>query len=412
MPADRQTALMDVEYRPISGDQFDAFARVSRIAFGQEPFAADAPFSFGRSELERTRAAFVGDEIVGSGRNFSLELTVPGGAIVPASGVSWIAVLPSHRRRGVLAGMMTALYDDSVDHGEALSVLTASEGGIYDRFGYGVATWRMSFHVERAHGAFLAPIADDGQIRYVERAEALECFPAVYSAACRLRPGMVSRPDAWWDESLYHFVPPTKAGFFVVHETADGTVDGFVVYEIEGDFSNGINQSRLRVFDIVALTAATRALLWQFVLSVDLVQEISAAQIAVDDPLRFLLADVRRLRVDAVNDQLWVQIVDIERALEARRYSTTDRLVLEVHAGSTVARVALDGGPEAAQCRATTASPDLVLGQAQLGSIYLGGVRAEQHAAAGTIEESTPGAVARLDAMFASYPSPATPTWF
>lgn len=407
---------MDVEYRAITEAEFDAFTRVGRIAFGQEPFTPETPWGFAWSELDRTRAAFVGDEIVGTGRNYSFELTLPGGAIVPAAGVSWISVLPSHRRRGVLGGMMAALREDAVAHGEALSVLTASEGGIYGRFGYGVATWRMHFHVERSHSAFATPWNDNGQMRYVERAEALARFPAVYARACRLRPGMVSRPDEWWEESLFNFAPPTKACFFVLHEDADGAADGFLTYESAGDWTTGVSRRHLHVLDLVALTPEVRALFWQLAFSVDLVHTVGAGQVATDDPLRFLLSDVRRLRVDAVNDQLWVQIVDVERALEARRYSTTDRVTLEIHDGApaapTVTRVELEGGPDAAQCRTTAAAPDVVVGLSQLGSIYLGGTRAEQHAAAGSIEERTPGAVARLDAMFASYPLPATPTWF
>ena len=404
--------MMAVEYRAITPDEFDAFLRVGRIAFGAEPIAPGTPMGFGRSELERTHAAFVDDEIVGTGRNFSLELTLPGGAIVPAAGVSWIAVLPSHRRRGVLTGLMAALHDDAVAHGEAVSILSASEGGIYSRFGYGVATWRVHLHVERAQSAFATPLLDDGKMRFVDRADALARFPSVYERACPLRPGMVSRPDAWWEESLFNFAPLTKACFFVEHEGADGVVDGYVTYEVTGDFSLGLNRANLHVFDLVALNARARALLWQFAFSVDLVHDVSAAQVAIDDPLRFLLADVRRLRVDAVNDHLWVQIVDVERALEARRYAVADRVVLEVRDGSAVARVALDGAPDGAQCRSTSATPDVVLGRSQLGSIYLGGVRAEQHAAAGTVVEVTPGALARVDAMFASYPAPASPTWF
>jgi predicted acetyltransferase len=282
---------VDVEYRAITDDEFGAFARADMIAFGQEPFPPETPFGFARSELDRTRAAFVGDEIVGSGRNYSLELTLPGGAIVPAAGVSWISVLPSHRRRGVMRGMMAALRDDAIAHGEAFSILTASEGVIYGRFGYGVATWRTHLHVERPYSAFAAPIRDEGRIRYVERAEALERFPAVYAQACRLRPGMVSRPDAWWEESLFHFAPPDKACFFVLHEGTDGASDGFLAYEISGEWSTGINRKHLQVIDLITLTPHVRAALWQFAFSVDLVHTITSSQVAIDDPLRFLLAD-------------------------------------------------------------------------------------------------------------------------
>lgn len=403
---------MDAEYRPITRDDLGAFTRVGTVAFGGEPFAPGTPLGFAESELDRSRGAFVGDEIVGTGRNYSFELTVPGGAVIPAAGVSWIAVMHSHRRRGVLRGMMAALDDDAAAHGEAVSMLTASEGGIYGRFGYGVATWRTHLHVERAHSAFVSAPRDEGRFRYLSRAEALEQFPRVFARAMPLRPGMVSRPDAWWEESLFNFAPPTKASFFVLHEAADGTADGFVTYEISGDFTEGINRKTLTVLDLVALTSEVRALLWHFAFSVDLIETVAASQIALDDPLRFLLADVRRLRVDAVNDHLWLKIIDVESALEARRYSTTDRVVLEIQDGPKVTRVALDGAPDTAVCRTTKASPDLVLGIAQLGSIYLGGVRAEQLAAAGTVSERTRGALARVDAMFASYPTAHCSTWF
>jgi predicted acetyltransferase len=326
--------------------------------------------------------------------------------------VSWIAVLPSHRRRGVLRGMMAALDDEAAAHGEAVSILTASEGGIYGRFGYGVATWRTHLHVERAHSTFASVPADEGQFRCVARAEALERFPAVFARAFPLRPGMVSRPDAWWEESLFNYAPPSKASFFVLHEAADGTPDGFLAYEITGEFSKGLNRKVLHVVDLVGLSSDVTTLLWQYAFSVDLVETVAATHVAVDDPLRFLLADVRRLRVDALNDHLWVKIIDVDRALAARRYATTDRLVLEIHDGPSATVVALDGAPDAAACVGTKASPDLVLGISQLGSIYLGGVRTEQLAAAGRIEERTPGALARADAMFAAYPSPHCSTWF
>ena len=402
---------MDVEYRAITEDDFDAFVRVGRVSFGAKPLAPEAPLGYAHSELDRTRAAFVGGQLVGTGRNYSVEMTLPGAAVVPVAGLTWVSVLPSHRRSGVLTGLMGALRDDAVSRGEAISILTASEGGIYGRFGYGVATLRLHVHVDRAHSGFALPRSDDGRMRVVNRAEALQRFPAVYAQACRLRPGMVTRPELWWEESLFNEAPPSEACFFVIHEDSGGSADGFVVYEISGGFELGINRKHLQVSDLVAVTEPVRALLWQFAFSVDLVETIGAAPFAVDDPLRFLLADGRRLRVDAVNDHLWIQIVDVARALEARRYSSAECVTLEVHDGAAVTRVQLDGGPDGARCTRTAAPPDLVLGLSQLGSIYLGGVRAEQLAAAGTIEERTTGAVRRVDAMFASYPSPVCLTW-
>jgi predicted acetyltransferase len=326
--------------------------------------------------------------------------------------VSWIAVKPTFRRQGVLRRMMTALDADARERGETISILTASEGAIYERFGYGVATWRMNFSVARAHAALAAVPRDDGRVRYIDRADALRRFPPIYARACAQRPGMVSRPDLWWEESFAQFLPADKASFFVVHEDGDGGDDGFLAFEVSGDFEHGAHHTTLHVVDLITTRPTARATLWDFACSVDLIETISGARFPVDDPLRFLLTDSRQLRVHALFDHLWLKILDIERALEARRYATTERIVLEVRDHDAVARYELDGGPDGAQCRVTTAEPDLELGVATLGSVYLGGTRLEQHHAAGRVVEHTAGAVARADAMFASYPAPASPTWF
>ena len=46
-----------------------------------------------------------GPEIVGMSLYLYLRLTVPGGVVLPAAGVTWVAVAPTHRRRGLLREM-------------------------------------------------------------------------------------------------------------------------------------------------------------------------------------------------------------------------------------------------------------------------------------------------------------------
>src|SRR4051794_8901962 len=135
---------MAVEYRAVAPDEYDDFLETDRIGFGLPARKPDAPDSWSRGELERTRAAFEDGRIVGAGRNYSFEVTVPGGGLLPAAAISWISVLPTHRRRGILTGTMAALHADARDHGEPVGILTASESAIYGRFGYGIATWRLA----------------------------------------------------------------------------------------------------------------------------------------------------------------------------------------------------------------------------------------------------------------------------
>ena len=56
--------------------------------------------------------------------------------------------------------------------------------------------------------------------------------------------------------------------------------------------------------------------LLQFLLSIDLKKSVSAWDRPVDDPLRWRLADYRRMKVGESGDHLWVRLLDVERALE------------------------------------------------------------------------------------------------
>jgi predicted acetyltransferase len=406
---------MTIEYRPVTTDEFDRLLEVDRTGFGQRPRKPGSPDTWARAEMDRTRGAFEHGELVGASRNYSFEVTVPGGALLPAAAVSWVSVLATHRRRGVLTGMMDALHDDAREHGEPVAILTASESVIYGRFGYGVSTWRLGLSVERVRAHFVDHHPDAGRARYVTEAEASKIFPNVYDAARRDRAGMVSRPDFWWPEVLAWFTDEEfPASFRVVHEAADGSVDGYLIYGIEDPgWSQGVPSRRLHVIDLVTTSDDARAALWRFAFGVDLISAVVAHSLPVDEPLQFMLTDPRRARVDFIVDGMWLCILDEMAALPARSYASAGRVTFEVHRpGGEVRRLTLDATPDGAECRATTESPDIRLGASQLSAAFLGGVPLGQLLRAGRIEEVTSGAVANADAMFATSPAPAMTSWF
>ncbi|MBV8559925.1 MAG: sterol carrier protein domain-containing protein, partial [Acidimicrobiia bacterium] len=171
------------------------------------------------------------------------------------------------------------------------------------------------------------------------------------------------------------------------------------------NWDDNIPQYTLRVVQLSAPTAAVRAALWRYCLDVDLVAKVQFENIPVAEPMRWLLRDPRRLRATTVADFLWVRLVDVARALEARRYRVAGRLVLEVvdpFLPENEGRFDLDAGPDGARCRRSGDAPDLRLSVAELGSAYLGGVSLASLAAAGRVEECTPGAVVRADLLFGS----------
>ncbi len=124
--------------------------------------------------------------------------------------------------------------------------------------------------------------------------------------------------------------------------------------------------------------------------------------------------DPRRLALP-IGDGIWVRILDLPAALAARAWAADDTLVLQVtddlvpaNAG-TWRLVTRDG---TATIDRADAAPDVTLGIAELGALYLGGIRADQLARAGRITASDPAAIRRLDALHAVGRQPWCPAGF
>jgi len=411
---------MDVELRAVTDDEFEDLLRVDNAAFGSSAPDAEEVATYRKAiELDRTRAVFEGGRMVAASANLSLELTLPGLTTVPAAGVTLVGVLPTHRRRGHLRRMMASLLDDAATRGEPLAILLASESLLYGRFGYGLASSHTSVEIESRHGA-LWPSAPDGggRIDLFGAEHAAKVLPALLDRARRLLPGDIRRPDAWW-EALFGDAEKHRRGagpnFYAVHESVSGEADGFATYRVKSEWQSGLHKGRVIANEVVGLNPAAEADLWRFLFSLDLTEVVEAARRPLDDPLRWMLVDPRRLRVTMVGDFLWVRLVDVAAALSARRYQVEATLVFEVSDDvrpETAGRYRLDGGPDGAACRRTTDRADLALGVEDLGALYLGGVAASALAAAGRVTEVRPGSLRRADAMLASHPAPFSRTGF
>jgi predicted acetyltransferase len=386
---------------------------VDRRGFGAPPRPPDKPDSWERAEIERTQCAFDAGTMVGCSRAYTFELTMPGGAIAPVAGVSSVAVQPTHRRRGVLTKMIAAVHADARERGEVASTLTASESIIYKRFGYGASTWRLGCSLAHEYARLARPVADPGRVRLVRRGEADLLYRDVYDEVRCSRAGMVSRPEAWWLE-VFWVSDTGRALFEAVHEDASGRVDGYVFYEIKGEWYGGFADKEMYVWDLQAGNPVARAALWEFVFGVDLVAKIVATNLPADEPLRFMLADPRRMRTEFYNDSLWLLPLDPSALLAARTYASAGKLTIEVvDRDGSCSRFALDGSPEGSSCRESAwSSPDLSCSRSALGALLLGGNSWATLTEAGEIDEHSSGAIARADAMFATAPLPATLTWF
>jgi predicted acetyltransferase len=442
---------MDIEIRPVTADEVDAFIRTVPGLAGlpntePEPAAGwsgpgiGSPFGARISdeevaryrsevlELDRTQAAFADGRLVGTSGVLTLELTIPGQGPVPMGGVTSVGVLATHRRRGLLRGMMRAMLDDCHGRGEMLAGLGASEGSIYGRYGFGPATFQVRWELERSKarlsrasgpgpgsgsrsGSALA--AGGGRLDLVDAATALAALPGLQDEVRQRRVGQVSAYPGMW----IGLVRDGDGGKrFVLHHGPDGVVDGAAVYRLPWSpdpASSGIVQVEL----LEASSAAAYTDLWMFLADLDLTKRVIAGRRPVDEPLRWQLADTRSLRVRRMSDDLWVRLVDVPGALAARSYQVAGSLVVEVtdeFCRWNSGRWLLDGGPDGASCsRAPAAAgPELAVDAATLGSLYLGGTAPGPLARAGLIRELVPGALNRASAMLAQPDAPFNLTGF
>lgn len=407
---------MQYEIRPITPDEFAQFKRASDAPFGWHGTPEDEEASRSVFEFDRSLAAWDNGAIVGTAGAFSFDLTLPGLTTLPVAGVSWVGVLPTHRRQGILRAMMQRQLDDVQARGEAIAVLTASESVIYGRFGYGVATSTVAIEIEKQHASFARQWECPGRVALIDHEEALRVLPAFYDQVRRRQPGALSRSDRRWATYLRNPQASAEGGarFYVTYSSPSGQLEGAAHYRVKANWEHALPENTLAVRELLALTPEANAALWQYCFSADLIRTVQAVNRPPDEPLRWMLADSRRLRASRLVDDLWVRLLDIPAALAARRYATEGRIVLDVtdpFRPQNTGRYLVEGGPDGAQCRPTTENADLVLDVDDLGAAYLGGVGFGALAWAGRIAEQTPGALRRADALFVTEPLPwcATP---
>jgi predicted acetyltransferase len=400
---------MDVEIRPITAGEFESYIRAVERAFGEFIRPEDVANERKVFELDRSLAAFDGDRIVGTTGAFSLLVTAPGGPL-PMAGVTAVAVQPSHRRRGLLTMLMRRQMDDVRERGEAIAGLWASEGAIYQRFGYGLASFVGRFDIDKDRTAFARPMSWPGSISLIDRDQAMAVFPQVYQGVVDQYPGMIARSPAKWQHAyadLEHWRDGASPLFFVLYESPFGP-EGYVAYRVKLDWPQGIPRNELRVRELMATTTEAYAALWRFCFEMDLVGKIEGWGRPSDEPLLHMLAHPRALRF-ALGDGLWLRLVDVPAALAARRYAAEGTLTIEVRDSFcpwNEGRHELQAGPDGAQCRPGRGEADVIVDASDLGATFLGGVPFRSLHRAGRVVEVTPGALERADAMFGWDPPP------
>jgi predicted acetyltransferase len=365
---------VDLSIRTATREDFDEVIRIDGASFAIDYSEADVADVLSVIDLDRFLVAYDGDVLAGVAGDYALTVTVPGGGAIDIPGITWVSVRPTHRRRGVLTALMRHQIGSFAARGEPFTVLTASEGGIYRRFGFGAATLVRRFSLARRLSEMLDPVPSGG-VELMSADEAALLLPAIHDRWCAQTPGAVHRSAERWSVLLTDR-PGDRDGMtarhFLVHP------DGYVGYRLKQEWAYGHPAHVCWITDYVAVTPQAHAALWQVVHGLDLVGTVESLQVPVDDPLPHLLTDSRHVRTLEVNDGMWLRPLDVAATLSARRYDVEIDVVVQVAdhlAGDTVGRYHLRGAADGAECSRTDALPDVMLTVDALGAIYLGGHR-------------------------------------
>ncbi|MET8844514.1 GNAT family N-acetyltransferase [Streptomyces rubiginosohelvolus] len=378
---------------------------------------------FGDADLSRMQGVFDDGRCVATFRSFAQQLTVVGGATVTADAVTGVTVTPTHRRRGLLSRMMATDLAAAKERGEVVASLIAAEYPIYGRYGFGPASWTAEWEIAVPRTGLdprrSGQPADGGRIELVDGADVRKTGPEVHAALAARQPGIVGRSERWW--RTHTGVAPRAEHetwtepFYVVHRAANGEADGLLVYGVDdkwGDSKQPLNTASVR--DMIVLNPAAERALWHYLCSVDWITTVRSGYRAPDDLLPLLLPDPRAARMITNADWLWLRMLDVPRALEARTYAVEASLVLDVRdaAGLAGGRFLLDASDSGARCTPTTRSADLALDVAELSTLYLGDESVRRLVDLGRVEELRPGAATTADAVFRTGRRPWCPDVF
>jgi len=347
-------------------------------------------------------------------------LTVPGHTSVPAWSISGVTVSPTHRRRGIARALLESELRTADSLGLPLAILTVSEATIYARYGFAPAVMAADWTIDAQRAVWTGP-ATHGRLNYLTPEQARIDLETLLERVRLESPGQVEPWALQLDRITGLMGDDTeriKRIRAVRFDDVAGEPQGIAIYTLsEKDPLFGYT---LDIEMLVAATDEAYAGLWRFLLEQDLVSTVTAKLRSDSEAVAWQISDFRAARVTAQRDHLWVRILDVKAALEARSYSAHGSIVLEVSdplgfaEGRFLLEIADDGvgTVEPLLGDAPDNAAVIALSVNELGALYLGGVSAVTLTRSGRVTEVREGSATAVDASFRSAVTPWLSTWF
>ena len=386
---------IDTEIRSITEGELPDLQRITGYAFGG---FGDQPPPWIHPDW--TTSAFVDGRIATTYGAWPFRVRLNGQSVAMA-GVTMVATLPEFRRRGLMRKVMTKALAEQRERGQALAILWASMGALYQRYGYGLASANVTYEIDPRQILFSHGEPASGSVRLYTKDEARPLFESLYKEFSRPRNLLIQRAGALWDIRQQG----DKQQFGVYYDGA-GEPRGFVGYETG---SNDAGQT-IAINDWAALDPDAYRGIWEFLGYHDLVRRVRWQRVAEDDPAPLLFLEPRELHRQTY-DAIWMRVTDVEAALPQRPYGDADALTIAVtdelcpwNVGTFVLETT---GEESTAAKVDgSVAADLTMPVSSLAVLLAGYRSATTLARAGRLTPAGDGVSARADRVFATAYAP------
>lgn len=395
---------MSLEIRRPTNEEMRAYRAVGKYAFGNNaPETEDniVPFA-----PEWALAAYDGDTPVATAGAFPFRIQFNGRSVA-ADGITGVATDPGYRRQGLVRRLITELLQRSHENGVPLSILWASMGAIYQRFGYGLASYHVLYELDPRDIVFQSGEPAVGHTRRIETDEALEVLPQVYDRYAEPRNLLLHRPPELWKMMLSR--QGDRDTHVAVHYGRDGSAEAYCVYQAHWPGpETPLPNHLMHVHDFAWLTTNGYRGIWEYLKAHDLVRELTWARVPDDDPASAMFLEPRRLRRQT-DDGVWLRVVDAGAALAARGYDLPGEATLRVvgdelcpwNDGCYRLRTSGNGGaPEVERLDGVEAHVEVTPNA--LASLIVGQFNVSQLWRAGRLDCQAPELLPQLDCLFST----------
>lgn len=407
MPSGLYNRIVPVEIRTARPEELDRVHFVIAYAFSGDRTAEGRERMRHVEEMAPATVLAVGGEILACLRVLPLTALIEG-APVALGGVSSVACLPEHRRKGHVGRLLRHALAEMKERGQALSSLYTPHPALYRRYGWMVAgsALKHAWHPKqlRLHAA-------SGPIGRARRAgdDALPALDAVYRRFTEGRTGYLLRSETWWREAVFRRLYDERRtpNDVALWENGAGEPAGYVVYRAARERTlDGSPTDRIFVSEFVALEADAYLGLLRYILAHDLANEI-VWYAPPDEPFAVVLEDAGPVRREW-HDTFMLRVVDLQSAIAARPAGPgAPEGSFTVHIVDAAApwnqgtwRIENEGGRLRAE--RTDEPACLATGAAAFAAMYDGFLKPTEAARCGLAEASDERAAALADRMLAT----------